>query len=212
MSRRLFRSAQLCAMLAIAFCLLGGAGDYKAGDNEPVKKWTGRDFEGAKVAGMPMLVYFYDPEPKRNEIAKLLESKVLAMAEVKEKLKSFLVLKVKTDGTDYKGWPADWLGHAKNGAAIMLTTSDMVQQIFYDKSTPKETFANINNVVQQMAAVLKYEENKKAIAEKNPAKKDKEAPPPEEKKSLPGLALDKDKDKKDEKKPEKKKTAAPADE
>jgi len=210
---RIVKPALLSMLLAMSPWVMGASGDYKAGDAEVVKKLPGRDFESVKNSNMPLLVYFYDTEVRRNDYAKFLETKVLSNAEMKDKLKPFLFLKIKHDGTDYKGWPAEWLARSKNGAALMLSSSDMTQMVFYDKNMPKEAITP-QNIMAQMHSVLAYEEKRKGQGGPTAAKGNEEKgpmPPVAENKPLPGLNLDKDK-KEPAKVPEKKKVAAPTDE
>src|SRR4051794_23134276 len=88
-------AAILCA------CVSSHAAGYKAGDADPVKSWGSRDYEAAKTAGIPLCVYIFDPANNNNSRAKLFEGPdLLANADVKSKLKGFLTLKIKTDGSD----------------------------------------------------------------------------------------------------------------
>jgi hypothetical protein len=218
MFSKIVKSAILFGLLAVTPMAMAANGDYKAGDAEVVKKLPGRDFESAKNANMPFVVYFYDADVRRNDYAKFLETKVLSNAELKDKLKSFLFLKIKHDGTDFKGWPPDWLAKAKNAGAIMVANSDLTQVTFYDKNMPKEAITP-QNLVAQMSSVLAWEEKKKAqpggaVAAGGAGKKEeKEMPVAENKVTVPGLNVDKDgKEKKEPTKPPEKKKAAPADE
>jgi hypothetical protein len=214
MLSRIAKLALFVALLAAA--PLASAGDYKAGDADIVKKLPGRDFESVKNSNMPLIVYFYDADVRRNDYAKFMETKILSSAEFKDKLKPFLFIKIKHDGTDYKGWPPDWLVRAKNASALMVASSDMSQVVFYDKNMPKEAITP-PNILAQMHSVLTYEEKKKGQGGPAAAKADeKGAMPPvaENKITVPGLNVDKDKDK-DKKEPAKapeKKKAAPTDE
>jgi len=196
-------------LLALSFSAQAASG-YKGGSGDSVKSWGARDFESARTADMPMIIYIFDPLNNNNSIANHYETKVIANAEVKDKLKGFLTMKIKTDGTDVRGWPADILGRAGKGAAVMIASSDMAQVIFIDRNTPKEVITSMN-LIGHIATIASYEERKKLVADKT-EKKAAEEKKPEDKKTVPGLALD-DKDKKDAKKPpEKKKAAAPSDE
>jgi hypothetical protein len=215
----LSRIAKLALSIALlAAASLASGADYKAGEAEVVKKLPGRDFESVKNSNMPLIVYFYDADIRRNDYAKFMESKVLSSAEFKDKTKPFLFIKIKHDGTDYKGWPAEWLARAKNASALMVASSDMSQVVFYDKNMPKEAITP-PNILAQMHSVLTYEEKKKgqggpAAAKGNDEKEKGPMPPVAENKiTVPGLNMDKDKDKKEPSKPpEKKKVAAPTDE
>lgn len=204
----------VCAMVVLALAANAHAAGYKAGAADSVKGWPTRDFENAKTAGLPLCVYFYDPANNNNSRAKYIEGPdLLANADVKSTLKSFLSLKVKTDGSDAKGWPAEILSRAGKGGAVMLASGDMSQIFFFD-NTMQMSDIKPAMFIQQATGILNYEK-KNPAAKKEEEKKGPMPPPPEEKKGVPGLALDNGKkdDKKDEKKPpEKKKPVAPADE
>jgi hypothetical protein len=205
----------VCALVVLALVANAHAAGYKAGAADSVKGWPTRDFENAKTAGLPLCVYFYNPENNNNSRAKYIEGPdLLANADVKSSLKGFLSLKVKTDGSDAKGWPAEILSRAGKGGAVMLASGDMSQIFFFD-NTMQMSDIKPAMFVQQAAGILNYEKkNPAAKKEEEKEKKGAMPPPPEEKKGVPGLALDNGKgDKKDEKKPpEKKKPVAPADE
>jgi len=205
----------LCAVVVLSLVSSVQAAGYKGGTADSVKGWPTRDFENAKTAGLPLCIYFYDPANNNNSRAKFIEGPdLLANAEVKSALKGFLSLKVKTDGSDAKGWPADMLARAGKGGAVLLMSGDMTQMFFFDREMQMSDIKPAT-FVAQATGILNYEKkNPAAKKEEEKEKKGAMPPPPEEKKGVPGLALDKDKnDKKDDKKPpEKKKTVAPADE
>ena len=70
--------------------------------------WKARDYMNATALGGPVCVYIKDPRPKKNNDAGFLEGKdILGNDEVKIKLRAFSRVKIKNDGTDGKGWPAD---------------------------------------------------------------------------------------------------------
>jgi hypothetical protein len=185
------------------------AAGYKAGEGETVKSWSCRDYDNAKTVGQPLCVYFYNAKNSNNAIAKVYEDKaMLGDSALIAKLKPFLLLKIKTDGTAGKNWPPEYVSRAGAGATIMLASSDLKQTWFLDKDLGKEKIKP-DTLLPQIDLILKYEEHKKKT---DPPKK--EAPPPvEEKKkpAVPGLPTDDDK-KPDAKKPAKKKVDGPADE
>ncbi|HYG77966.1 MAG TPA: hypothetical protein VEK08_23375 [Planctomycetota bacterium] len=212
--RKLSLIVSLFCFVAVS-CSLHAAG-FKGGTGEAVKGWGSRDFEGAKTAGLPMIIYIYDPSNNNNSVANNIETKVVASAEVKEKMRGFLTIKIKTDGTDVKGWPAEILSRAGKGAAVGVISSDFAQMLFLDKTTGREGMTS-QALLMNILSIQNYEEKKKLMADKNGGgKKEEKGLMPEkqeEKKTVPGLALGDEKDKKDAKKaPEKKKVAAPADE
>lgn len=208
MAKNTFR--QLSALCVVLFCLAGqrhASAANMAGEGDSVKSLPSRDFDAAKKTGSPMCIYFYDQNAqKTNNMVKLIEASILANAELHDKLKPFLMLKIRTDGTDVKGWPQDWRDTADKGASLLFTTSDLKPLFFYDKSKGKEatTLENIEFTIQQ---ILSYEDKKKGIrpGTKEPKEaKEKPEPVAEVAKPLPGLNMDKD-PKEPAKKPEPKK-------
>jgi hypothetical protein len=156
------------------------AGDWpgEAGKSNSIKSWPGRDFEAAKSAGMPLCVYFFDPEIKSNPRAKLIEGKgALGNAELRAMLPKFICLKIKTDGTDYTGWPAPLRNAAKGVATLVLMSSDMRSVISYDRSFQNHQITP-ELVMAGMAKILDYEEKMKGkmpVAAKKPEAEDKKA-------------------------------------
>jgi hypothetical protein len=151
----------------------------EAGKSDSIKGWPGRDFEAAKSSGIPLCVYFFDPEIKSNPRAKLLEGKgALGNAELRALLPKFTCLKIKTDGTDYAGWPAPLRNAAKGVATLVLMSSDMRSVISYDRSFQNHQLTP-EVVMAGMAKILDYEEKMKgktpAVAAKKPDAEDKKA-------------------------------------
>src|SRR5438132_140328 len=102
------RFVSVCSLVLVLLCTGVYAAGFKGGDSEAVKSWASRDYENAKTAGLPLCIYLFDPSNNNNSRAKLLEGPdLLSNADVKSKLKSFLTLKIKTDGSDVKGWPQE---------------------------------------------------------------------------------------------------------
>ena len=135
-----------------------------AGEGEAVKALPSREFEGAKKLGLPMCVYLYDPNAqKTNAMVKALEGTVLANAELRDKLKPFQFLKIRSDGSDVKGWPQEWREYGDKGAALLFTTSDLKSVVVYDRFKGKDV-ATIDNVEGTIKQILAYEEKKKEIA------------------------------------------------
>ncbi|MCY3023101.1 MAG: hypothetical protein NTW87_29340 [Planctomycetota bacterium] len=194
------------------------AKEYKAGDGEGVKGWGCRDLQAAKELGQPFCVYVYDVKNKRNLAAKFYEE-VLAKPEVKEKLKGFFCVKIKSDGSDSKGWPSGWLERSANGGTLVLATSDFVQTLIFDKLN-KDT-VNPAGVAKQLAGITTYEEQRKALLLKAGVKLPEAGgggnkppmplAPVDEKNAKAVLGLGGDK-KPEEKKPPKKKVDGPTEE
>jgi hypothetical protein len=194
MCERLLGAARALLLVGVALVLMGAADNkdknYKAGDGEGVKGWGFRHFADAKTGGQPLCIYFYDAKNSRNMTGKFYEEN-LGKAEVKEKLKGFLCLKVKSDNSDGKGWPGDWMERSINGATVVLTTSDFSPTctFIYDKFS-KESF-NLAGLMAQLKGIAGYEEKLKALQAKNP--KPAAAPVAAEEKApklMPGLDAD----------------------
>jgi hypothetical protein len=192
MSTRVLLLSMLLLSVSISFAE-DWAGD--AGKADSVKSLPGRDFESAKAAGLPLFIYFFDPETRPNNRAKWLEGRGgIAHVDVRDKMKSFLCLKIKTDGSDFKGWPASLLNPAQKSASLVLMSADLQQMVCFDKSFTNEQISPAV-ITDAMAKILAYEQQKKAaIADINkfagtnakPGEKESKTPAPDV--AVPGLA------------------------
>lgn len=211
MREKLLSCGRMVVVCAVALCLMGGNDpkdrNYKGGDGDAVKGWGWRHYQDATTSGQPLCVYVYDAKNNRNMAAKYFEASVLNNAEVKEKLKGFLCLKIKGDGSDGKNWPQGWRERCVNGAVLVLATSDMVRTTVYDKLNKESLTPAV--MVAQLKGTLQYEQQLKELLAKagvkevgaGPAKAG--MPPAEEKaeKVLPGLDAEKKAEKKKPDKP-----------
>ena len=152
------RFAALVAML-LAFAIQDRvrAEDWlgEAGKSEFVKNLPGRDYESARNAGMPLCVYFFDPNQRNNPRGRYLEQ-VLSNAELRSKLKQFLYLKIRSDGSDVRGWPQNLLEPAMKSAALVFISSDFKQVIPFDKSMQTESITQ-EAVARALLSTLQYE-------------------------------------------------------
>jgi hypothetical protein len=105
---------------------------------------------------------------------------------------------VKGDGSDGKGWPADWSARSVGGAALVVVTSDFAQKQIYDKLNKEALTAPALTAVLKGIAV--YEVQRKVLMAKAGIKPPTGAPgnpgtppmpEPKEPKLLPGLDTDK---------------------
>lgn len=215
---------QVAALLLAASCLAAQHDakkdrNYLGGEADSVKDWGAKDFLTAKASGQPLCVYIYDAKYKPNMASRYFEAKeVLGSADVREQLKPFLCIRLKSDCSDSKGWPGDLLARSFDGAVLMLATSDFAQKSVYDKQNKE--FVNAAGLVAQLKAIVQYEEQRKALVAKMKLVPGPQSPPPLP--TPPAPAADKGEkaplsaleDKKLEKKPEKKKKTVdgPADE
>lgn len=192
-------------LLAFTACAAFSAAEYKGGSGEIVKNWGARDYEQLKTLNMPILVYIADEGYKTNQRAKVFESDVLGSADIKEKLKSYVNVRLDSDGKRGKGWSREIINRGSNGAAILLMSSDLRFSLWIDKSTPKEQL-NAKHLLQQMQLMADYQTKLKAASEvatkkaeedlKKKEAKELAAKPPEEKsKALEGFLGTNDKDK-----------------
>ena len=151
MLNKSFISWQILVIFAISPCVMGGQAKtpkavvHKAGSGEAVKSWGAQSYATLQKGGKkPYCVYIYDFKAKNNMVAKDLEEKFLAAAEVKNELKDFVCLKIKSDGTDAKDWPKTILANGYNGAAFMLISSDLKKIFLVNKdSLPSMTSLDI---------------------------------------------------------------------
>ena len=205
---------QVAALLAACSCFAGAArkaGDrgYTGGEAGSVSGWGAKDFQEIKKLEQPLCVYVFDPKYGSNITAKFLEG-ILGSAEVKEKLKPFLCVKLKSDGSDSKGWPSDWMARSYNGAVLVVASSDFGQKLVYDKDN-KETVSAVGLAVQ-LRNIAKYEEERKAFVAKGGTKLSAGAPgaapvaAPVTKETTAKPLPAAEAEKKPENKPEKKKT------
>lgn len=129
------------------------------------KKWPARDLANATTIQCPVIVYIKDPDPKNNKEAGILEgSDFLGNADIRLKLRGFTRTKIKNDGSDGKGWPADWLQAAEKSAVLILFSSDKTKIFPFGKATPKKDFSK-ENLLTAIETLVKYEADKKAVAE-----------------------------------------------
>lgn len=104
----------------------GGKKVVKPPPKEPPKKkasskayaWTSSSFKACCQRQKPILLYIYDESAKSaKSFAAVLENKLLKTEEVKESLKGFTCVRLKTTA---KNWPAKMVNTAKKGAALFL--------------------------------------------------------------------------------------------
>ncbi|HYG73624.1 MAG TPA: hypothetical protein VEK08_01225 [Planctomycetota bacterium] len=161
------------ALTALLICgligLAAGAGEDwpgEGGKSDSVKNWPARDFETATTSGMPLCVYFFDPQQKSNARAKTLEGyQALANAELKSVLKPFLCLKIRSDATDVKGWPANLREIASRSASLVLISSDYKNIISFDKTNTQNVDIRPDRIILAAQSILHYEEKKAAFKE-----------------------------------------------
>lgn len=143
---------------------------FVGGSGEAVKSWTPRAFDALKGGYAPLAVYIYDHEVKKNSFAFAIEgSKGLNSADLKDKLSKFSKVKVKSDGTDGKGWPASMLQNAEKGSVLILMSSDLSMQLVFDKSKDASE-RSVQSIMAAATAILAHEEKLKAIAAKEDKK------------------------------------------
>jgi len=181
----------MAAVLATGLCsgahaAFGGhrhnAEDQQKKQDDP-QNWPARDFSSATSLIGAVCVFIRDPRPKTNHGAEELGGKdLLGNDEVRAKLRGFTRLKIKCDGSDGKGWPADWLARAKSGAVLVLFSSDRAHTVIIDKAAQKDALLKAADVIPKYVAEKRAaaEAQAKAEAAKNP-------PPPAEKPQIPGL-------------------------
>jgi hypothetical protein len=149
--------------------------------------WKARDYMNATALDGPVCVYIKDPRPKKNNDAGFLEGKdILGNDEVKVTLRAFSRVKIKNDGTDGKGWPADWGVRAENGAVLVLFSSDLAKVGFIDKGKGKDQ-PNKDTVLKLADTILEYETARKAKKEAKAKEEAARNAPPEKKPEVPGL-------------------------
>lgn len=184
------------------------------GKSDIVKAWPAMEFQAALQTGKPVAAYIFDPDYKNNYRAKHVEgSAAIANIDVRDALKNFQCMRIKSDGTDVRGWPKEMLANAYRSASLVLMSSDGKKVFPFDKRMSNE---QINPAVLLSAAqtIIRYEESIKNFKEtadklagpkKDAAKETAAVEPPVDNK-VPGLppkeeAMTQAPAKKDEKKP-----------
>lgn len=165
---------------AIRILMVAGVGISLVGGGS--NGWKPLDFKNVQHNSLPIALFIYDPQQKsKNHAAELLEGKDgLDNNDVKEKLKQFTHIKIKSDQTDSKGWTPEWLKAADNGAILILASGDFKELARFDKSAPPKTLKA--QIIAAADVVTKHQEEEKKEEierEKNQAAiAAKRAPPP----------------------------------
>jgi hypothetical protein len=156
------------ALLTLSYtCWAAAAKGYVAGSGEAVKSWTPRAYDALNGGFQPLIIYIYDHEPKKNTVAMQVEGKDgLSNADLKDKLSKFGKIKIKSDGTDAKGWPEDLRKGADKAATLILRSADGKMQMVFTKTEHK-----LPELLAAAVAIQAYEDKAKAQA----AKEDKKA-------------------------------------
>ncbi len=138
---------------------------FMAGSGE-VKSWLKHDYELIKGGFSPLVIYIYDHAAKKNALAFHFEGATegVANATLKEKLAKFTKVKIKSDGSDSKGWPDALLKGADKGASLILMSSDLTIQIVFDKSKEKADI-NLQSIMTAVAGIQAHEDKLKKLAE-----------------------------------------------
>ncbi len=218
MKLNLLRCTALLVMVGSAMAADNWPGE--GGKSDVVKGWPAMDFQVALQTDKPICAYIFDPDTKQNPRAKYLEGRDgLASIEVRDALKDFQMLRIKSDGTDVRGWPKDMLFNAQRSASIIMLSSDGKKVFTFDKrmsneqikpsvlaSTAlgitkyEESIKNIKGTQDKLAGTGKKEANKETAAAEPVNNKIPGLPPKDE--GVPGL--------KKEEKVDAKPVAAPA--
>jgi hypothetical protein len=166
-----------------------------AGKAESVKNLPSRDFENAKTSGMPLCIYFFDPNMRPNNRARHVEM-VLGNLDLREKLKAFLFLKIRTDGSDVRGWPMDLREPANKSASVVFISSDGKQIVSFDKMM-QVNLISVESVATAAENMIQYEKRLSILtggkaglgaAKKEEKKEDPKKPPVIEAAKVPGLS------------------------
>mgnify|MGYP000417152831 CR=1 FL=1 len=198
------RTRAWSALLSIAFVMNLGAAAAEAypgdgGKADSLKGWYARDYETALASDKPLCVYFFDPNQKINTRAKLIEgAQCLANFELKDVLTHFTCLKIRSDGTDVKGWPAAMRESASRSASLYFISSDFKNVLKYDRSAqsieirPDAVMASAHSILQYEKKKAEFAEERAKLAARREGKdKDKE---PVMSKGVPGLKNSDDKE------------------
>ncbi|HEY3321398.1 MAG TPA: hypothetical protein VGP72_13080 [Planctomycetota bacterium] len=154
--------------------------------DEP-KNWSSRDASQTRSAESAIVLYIKDPKPKKNLEAEHYESKDCLLDDsLRVKLRGCSRIKIKSDGTDGRGWAPEWLQKAHNGAMLVLLTSDG-SQVYQFEAKGKEG-PKADAISQAADRILKWQTERKAAADaKAKAEAAKNPPPPPPKPEIPGL-------------------------
>jgi len=170
-----------CSLILIALPLLVLAPDsvsateYRGGSNASVKTWSARNYDDVLALASPKVIYFYDLDIYRNNFAEKMEGKDwLGNEDVQASLKKFSRFKVRYDGLEARGWPKEFREHSKNGASILLMSSDNKTLIWFDRQTPADLMSP-ERLISAAKSVEEYDKTHKVEKEKDaPKDKDKE--------------------------------------
>ncbi len=183
----------LIAILVSTLATVASAGEdwpVDGGKAESVTNLPARDFENAKTSGMPLCIYFFDSNMRPNNRARHVET-VLGNLDLREKLKPFLFLKIRTDGSDVRGWPVDLREPANKSASVVFISSDFKQVVSFDKMM-QVNHISVDSLANAAENMIQYEKRlailtggKSGIGAKK--EEPKAAPPVIEAKSVPGL-------------------------
>ncbi len=190
----------LCGVLSLFVALAHSADGKKKADpkkkaeeallrqDEP-KNWPACDTTSFHAIDQGLCLYIKDARMKKNPEADFYEGTDLLLNDsLRVKLRGLKRVKVKSDGTDSKGWPAEWLKAGHNGAVLIIASGDgTLTGIFERKGKSGPSLEAINELVDK---VVKHQAERKASADAK-AKADaelakKNAPPPP-KPEIPGL-------------------------
>ena len=168
---RTSRSLNLAGMAALVLFFGGysqaAANEYRAASGASVKGWSARNFDDTKAITTPKIVYFFDPDIFHNNFAEKMEGKdFLSNEDVQAALKKFSRFRVKYDGTEARGWPKEWRDRSKNGAAILLMSSDNLMVVWLDRQTPADNMS-ADRFISAFKAVEDYDKSHKPDKDKD---------------------------------------------
>ncbi len=169
------RPSACCRLILIALPVLllaqvrVSATEYRGGSAASVKTWSARNYDDVKALASPKVIYFYDLDIYRNNFAEKMEGKDwLGNEDVQAALKKFSRFKVRYDGLEARGWPKELREHSKNGASVLLMSSDNLMLVWFDR----QTAADLMTPERFMAAAKQIEEYDKS----HKVEKEKDAP------------------------------------
>jgi hypothetical protein len=156
------RTVAVALVLAVGTVALA-KGEYAGGSGPAVKAWTPKPFDATKDSFQPLAIYVYDSSVKVNGFAKALEGKDgLETDAIKTALEKFAKIKIKSDGSDAKGWAPALLADAKGGSSLVLMSADAKLQRTFDKNTPGGNKGHGKDaILLALEEILAYESKQK---------------------------------------------------
>jgi hypothetical protein len=136
----------------------GGGGKTAMAARKFTKKWSPFDYAALEGSTRPICLFVEDPVAAKSKPVVELQT---TLSNDQVKLQDLQCVKIKSDGSDAKGWPQALLDAGKNGAAVIFMSSDRKQyQIFDSKIAEKSRTPELFK--EAIAKIFKLEDLRRA--------------------------------------------------